>query len=122
LEHPFLNEAVQFSKGTDYFFDKFNGRNVRVYLNKDAKERIKLIAFHFPIKTSSREEAEKIVKQLSVLLSKPYYVNARGRWIDLTIRSNMDALGIDLFDSPPFKIAIEKFANKIDLYLNKIKI
>ncbi|MCD6324765.1 DUF169 domain-containing protein [Candidatus Bathyarchaeota archaeon] len=115
-------EKIGFSKGTDYFFGKFNGRNVRVYLNRDANGRINLITIHFPIKMSSQEEAEELAKRLSVLLSRPYYVNVRGRWLDLTVRSSMDALGIDLFDSSSLKIAIERFVNKIGLYLNKVKI
>jgi len=115
-------EKIGFSKGSGYFFGKFNGRNVRVYLNRDANGRINLITIHFPIKTSSQEEAEELAKRLTVLLSRPYYVNVRGRWLDLTVRSSMDALGIDLFDSSSLKIAIERFVNKIGLYLNKVKI
>jgi len=114
-------EKIGFSKGTDYFFGRFNGRNVRVYLNKDAKGKMNLITIHLPIKRSSQEEAEELAKRLTGLLSRPYYVNVRGCWLDLTVRSSMDALGIDLFDSSSLKTAIEKFVNKIGLYLNKVK-
>ena len=72
-------------------------------------------------KRQSQEEAEELAKRLTGLLSRPYYVNVRGCWLDLTVRSSMDALGIDLFDSSSLKTAIEKFVNKIGLYLNKVK-
>ena len=115
-------EKISFSKGTDYFFSKFDGRNVRVYLNKDARGKIKFITIHLPFKMSSQKEAEELAERLSELMPRPYLVNTRGRWLDLTVRSSMDALGIDLFDSSSLKTAIEKFIEKADMYFNKARI
>jgi len=114
-------EKIGFSKGTDYFFGKLHGLNIKVYLNKDAKGKIRLITIHLPIKTSSRREAEELAEKLGKLLPRSYLANIRGCWLDLAVRPSMDALGIDLFEGSTIKIAIEKFVNKIALCLNRIK-
>ena len=114
-------EKIGFSKGTDYFFGRFNGRNVRVYLNKDVRGKMKFITIHLPIKMGSQEEAEELAGRLRELLPRPYLVNSRGLWLDLTVRSSMDALGIDLFESSSLKTAIERFIDKMGLYLNRVR-
>jgi len=115
-------EKIGFSKGIDYFFGRSNGRNVRVYLNKDARGKMKFITIHLPIKMASQKEAEEVAERLSKLMQRPYLVNTRGSWLDLTVRSSMDALGIDLFDSSSLKTAIERFIDKTDFYLNRVRI
>jgi len=115
-------EKIGFSKGTDYFFGRLNGLNVRVYLNKDAGGMINLITIHLPIKMSSQREAEELAKRLRNLLPNSHLVNVRGRRLDLAVRSSMDALGIDLFESSSVKNAIEKVVDGISLYLNKARI
>jgi len=115
-------EKIGFSRGTDYFFGRLNGRNVRIYLNKDEKGRINFITLHLPIKMGSEEEAEESAGRLISLLSSPYHVNVRGCWVDLTVRSSIDALGIDLFESSSLKTVIERFVDKMDSYLDKIKV
>jgi len=75
-------EKIGFSKGTDYFFGRLNGLNVKTYLNKDA----------------------------------------RGIWLDLAVRSSMDALGIDLLERSSIKTVIERVVDEISLYLNKARI
>ena len=115
-------EKIGFSKGTDYFFGKFNGLDIRVYLNKDARGKIRLITIHLPIKMPSQREAEEIAERLRNILPSLYLVNVRGCWLDLAVRSSMESLGIDLFESSSIKTAIEKFVDKIGLYLNKARI
>jgi len=115
-------EKIGFSKGTDYFFGRLNGLNVKVYINKDARGIIKLITIHLPIKMSSQREAEEIAERLRNVLPSSYLVNARGRWLDLAVRSGIDALGIDLFERSSIKSVIERFVDEISLYLNKARI
>jgi len=110
---------IGFSKGTDYFFGKVNGRNIRVYLNKDLEGRLRFIIIHLPLKMPSEDMAEKLAEKLKLLLSRPYFVNKRGYWLDLTARASEDSLSIDLFDGLTIKAAIEKFTEKITHYMSK---
>jgi len=80
---------------------------------------MKLITIHLPVRMESEEEVEKAAEQLSRLLPRPYFVNKRGYWLDLTVRASEDALGIDLFEGSSVKAAIEKFIEKITQYLSK---
>jgi len=82
---------------------------------------MKFITIHLPIKMGSQEEAEELAGRLRELLPRPYLVNSRGLWLDLTVRSSMDALGIDLFESSSLKTAIERFIDKMGLYLNRVR-
>jgi len=52
IPYEIINEfgKIGFSRGTDYFFGKVNGRNIRVYLNKDLNGRLKFITIHLPVK------------------------------------------------------------------------
>ncbi len=114
-------EKIGFSKGTDYFFGKFNGHNIRLYLNKDLNGRMKFITIHLPVRMPSEEIAERVTEQLSPSLPRPYFINNRGYWLDFTVRASEGALGIDLFDGLTVKTAIEKFIEKITQYLSKAK-
>jgi len=112
---------VGFSKGTDYFFGKVSGHNVRVYLNKGLNGRLKFITIHLPMKMQSGEMAEKLTEKLMPLSPRPYFVSKRGYWLDLTVRTSEDALGIDLFDGLSVRAAIEEFAEKITECLSKVE-
>jgi len=123
LPSEIINEFAKFgfSKGTDYFFGKINGRNVRVYLNKDLNGILKLITIYLPMKTPSEDVAEKLAEKLRPLISRPYFVNRRGYWLDLTARASEDALGIDLFDGSSIKVAVEKFVEKMAQYMKMVE-
>ena len=95
---------------------------MRVYLDKDSKGKMKFITIHMPIKLSSQEEDEKLTEKLRKILKMPYFVNNRGSWLDLIVKSSWDALGIDLFDCSSLKAAIERFTEKAYLYLNRAKV
>ncbi|KYH39878.1 MAG: hypothetical protein AYL33_007080, partial [Candidatus Bathyarchaeota archaeon B63] len=113
-------EKMGFSKGTDYFFGKLKGFNVRVYLNKDSKGKIRLMTIHLPVKTPSQRSSEEMAKRLGRLIPKPYFVNVRGPWLDLTVSLSLDALGVDLFDSSSIKAAVEGFVEKMGMYLQRV--
>jgi len=116
-----INEfkRIGFSKGTDYFFGKIDGYNIRVYLNKNTNGKLKFITIHSSIKTPSEEEAERLTEKLRIALPRPYFVTRRGYWIDLTIRASGDALGIDLFDGLTVKAAIKSFLEKITRFISE---
>lgn len=115
-------EKMGLSKGTDYFFGRINGENVRAYLNKDLQGRLKFVTFHLPLKMLSDKEAQEAAKKLAELLSRPYRVSQRGYWLDLTMSASEDQLAIDLRDGESIEIAIKKFVNKITKYLSRIGI
>jgi uncharacterized protein (DUF169 family) len=114
-------EKIGFSKGTDYFFGRLKGLNIRVYLNKDSKGKIRLMTIHLPVKTSSQTAAEEMAKRLNGLMPRPYFVNVRGPWLDLTVSLSLDALGVDLFDSSSIKAAVEGFVEKMGMYLERAR-
>lgn len=112
-------ERAGLSKGTDYFFGKVSGRNIRAYLNKDFQGRLKFVTIHLPVKMPLEREAEKAAERLKRLLSRPYRASQRGYWLDLTMTASEDELGIDLMDGETLKVAIEKFIDKSTQYLRK---
>jgi len=114
-------ERINFSKGTDYFFGKVNGLNVRIYLNKDLKGRLNLITIHLPTKTPSEKVAEEMAERIGKSLPRMYFVNKRGYWLDLALRGSEDALGIDLFDGPSIRMAVERFIKRMAPYLSSAR-
>jgi len=119
LPTQIVNEfgKIGLSKGTDYFFGKVKGRNVRVYLNKDLDGMLKSVTMHIPLRMTSEEEARDSVPRLRQSLPRTYFVNTRGYWLDITIRASEGELGIDLFDGLSVKAAIEKFVENVTRYL-----
>jgi len=113
-------EKIGFSKGSDYFFGKYGGRNVRVYLNKDEKGKLGFITIHLPIKTSSEKTAEELKRKLEGSLLRPYFISRRANWLDLTVKGSMNDLGIDLFEVSSLKAAIESFIEKVNVILNRV--
>jgi uncharacterized protein (DUF169 family) len=67
-----------FEKGTDYFFGKVDGKNVRIYLNKDLSGRIDFITIHLPIK------GEVKVNDTSLMVA------TRGKWTDVSSTHPLD--------------------------------
>lgn len=56
------------------------------------------------------------------MLFRPYSVNQRGYWLDLTMTATEDELAINLRDGESIKKVAQEFANKMKRYLNKIEI
>ncbi|ODS40361.1 MAG: hypothetical protein A7315_08885, partial [Candidatus Altiarchaeales archaeon WOR_SM1_79] len=77
-------KKIGFEKGTDYFFGKVKGNNVRIYLNKDTQGRYNYITFHVPIKGDVKAE-------------KPFEVKKRGKWSDIIGVFDIEGIGIDLY-------------------------
>ncbi len=115
-------ESIGFSKGTDYFFGKVDGYNVRVYLNKDMHGRLKFITVYSPIRLSSDEEAEKALRMLKPLMSRPYSVKRRGYWLDISIQESEDALGVNVLDGGSIEAMIKRFVEKVSGYLSAVKV
>jgi len=114
-------EKIGLSKGTDYFFGKVKGRNIRVYVNKDPNGTVKLITIHSPVRMPSEEKAGKVAWKMRQSLPRPYFVDQRGYWLDLAIGASEDVLGIDLFNGFSIKAAIEKFIEKTTQFLNEVE-
>ncbi len=110
-------EKIGLSKGTDYFFGKTRGHNMRVYLNKDLNGMLKSVTMHLPVKMASEEDAGDSAARLKQSLPRTYSVNKRGYWVDITIRASEGELGIDLFDGLSVKAAIERFVENVTRYL-----
>jgi uncharacterized protein (DUF169 family) len=67
-----------FEKGTDYFFGKVDGKNVRIYLNKDLSGRIDFITIHLPVKGEVKVDDPALA------------VSTRGKWTDVSSTHPMD--------------------------------
>jgi hypothetical protein len=89
-----------FEKGTDYFFGKVDGVNVRVYLNKDAHGRIKYITVHLPIKDAEVKAKEPII------------VKKRGNWTDVAMTFGLGE-SIDLNTGKGLKEVVMDFMEKV---------
>jgi uncharacterized protein (DUF169 family) len=93
-------KKMGFEKGTDYFFGKVDGINVRVYLNKDGQGRIRYITVHLPIK-----DAE-------VKAKKPVIVKKRGNWTDVAMTFSVGE-SIDLNTGRGLKEAVRDILENI---------
>jgi len=111
---------VGLSRGTDYFFGKIDGDNVRIYLNKDLKGMLKFVTFHFPTKLPSEEEAKGAKERLDQLLLRPYRASHRSYWLNLSMTATIDELSLDLLDERSVKIASKEFINKAKGYLHRV--
>jgi len=112
-------EKAGLSKGTDYFFGRVDGNNIRAYLNKDFQGRLKFVTFHLPLKMASEREAKEAVKRLKRALSRPYRVSWRSYWLDLTLTASEDELGMDLLDGESIETAIKNFINRAMQHLTR---
>jgi uncharacterized protein (DUF169 family) len=90
-----------FEKGIDYFFGKINGKNVRIYLNKDLEGRMKYITIHLPIKGE-------------VKAKKPLIVKKRGNWTDVSLTFSLGE-GIDINTGKGLREAVLDIAKKLEL-------
>lgn len=89
-----------FEKGSDYFFGKVGGTNVRVYLDKDETGRFKNMTVHVPIK--GQAEA-----------SPPFTVKPRGNWSDVVGVFNPGELGVNLQTGEGLTESIQKLITNI---------
>ncbi len=112
-------EKMGFSKGTDYFFGKIERRNVRVYLNKDPQGRIKLVTTHLSVRTASEDQAKEALAKLQQYGLRPYRSSARGIWLDITATTNVERLGVDLFDGVALKQIVERAVNNLSRHIGK---
>ena len=93
-------KKIGFEKGTDYFFGKAGGNNVRIYLNKDTQGRYNYITFHVPVKGEVKVE-------------KPFEVKKRGKWNDITGIFDIEEIGIDLYSGENLEETIKDVACKM---------
>jgi len=92
-------EGLGFEKGIDYFFGRVDGKNVRLYLNKDTRGRVNYITIQFPVKGE-------------VEVQKPLEVKSRGPWSDV-YATFKDGEGINLNSGKGVKETIEDLAAKV---------
>ncbi|MEE8168216.1 MAG: DUF169 domain-containing protein [Candidatus Hydrothermarchaeales archaeon] len=94
-------KKLGFEKGTDYFFSKVDGYNVRIYLNKDLQGRFKYVTIHLPIK------GEVKVKPGSLLV-----VKKRGNWTDVAVTFGIGEV-VDINTGKGLKEAIHDIIEKV---------
>lgn len=80
-------EKIGFEKGSDFFFGKIEGNNVRVYLNKDVDGRFKYLTFYMPTKDLPKD----------FQIKDPFKVKERGSWKDIYLVVVPDEIGINLY-------------------------
>ncbi|MEW5944610.1 MAG: DUF169 domain-containing protein [bacterium] len=80
-------KEINFEKGADYFFGEIAGRQVRIYLNKDASGRFKLMTVYVPMKAAPDD----------VRVSPPFLMKQRGSWLDVYALIDPDKVGINLY-------------------------
>lgn len=112
-------ERIGLAKGIDYFFGKIDGYNVRVYLNKNLQGRFHFLTVHLPVKMTSEEEARETVERLGVM-TRPYRVNLRGNWIDLSMMANADELAIDLLSAEDIRRVMKSAVDNMLRYLERV--
>lgn len=80
-------QEIGFEKGADYFFGKIGDHSVRIYLNKDASGRFKLMTVHLPVKA----------KMEDIEVCSPFLKKERGNWVDVYTVIDPDQMGINLY-------------------------
>ena len=93
-------ESQGFEKGTDFFFGKVDGQNVRIYLNKDLSGRIDFITIHVPIKGKVKIEDNSLG------------VSTRGSWTDVSATYPMDG-SIELESGKGLIDAVKNVLSKV---------
>lgn len=94
-------KEIGFKKGTDYFFGKIKGHNVRIYLNKDSQGRFNLITIYLPFKGELKTKVEE-----------PFKTKKRGDWTDIYTILNPRTVGINLYSSENLKEALTLLTEK----------
>jgi uncharacterized protein (DUF169 family) len=94
-------QEIGFEKGTDYFFGKIEGYNVRVYLNKDSQGRFNLMTLYLPVKGELKNKVQE-----------PFKTKKRGDWTDIYTVLNPQTVGISLYSSDNLKEAITLLTRK----------
>ncbi len=89
-----------FEKGSDYFFGKVAGSNVRLYLEKDSNGRFSKITIHIPVKGQAEADA-------------PFIVKARGNWSDIVGKFDPNEIGVDLHTGEGLKETIERLLQHV---------
>ncbi len=89
-----------FEKSTDYFFGKIDGKNVRIYLNKDFNGKLSYITIHLPIKGKAKAVA-------------PFVKTERGKWTDLQAIFNVGEIGVELNTGKGLKEFIAQAVSKV---------
>ena len=95
-------QKIGWEKGTDYFFGKIDGHNVRIYLNKDEKGRLKLMTFYVPIKDADRE----------IEVKPPFQVKKRGNWTDIYAIFDPTEVGINLYSGENLLVVLSSLTRK----------
>lgn len=93
-------QKLGFEKGTDYFFGKVEGQNVRIYLNKDFQGKFKFVTFHLPLKRA-------------VDLKPPFVVRQRGEWTDVVVTFGLGE-GVDINTGKGVKEAAQNILQKVN--------
>ncbi|RMF90084.1 MAG: hypothetical protein D6733_04835 [Methanobacteriota archaeon] len=93
-------QKIGFEKSTDYFFGRVDGRNVRIYLNKDFNGKLTYLTIHLPLKGS-------------VKAPEPFVKSERGKWTDLQAVFNISEIGVDLNTGKGLKEFIEQVVRKV---------
>jgi uncharacterized protein (DUF169 family) len=93
-------QKIGFEKSTDYFFGKVDGKNIRIYLNKDFNGKLSYMTLHLPIKGD-------------VEAKDPFTKSVRGKWTDLSVTFNVSDIGVELNTGKGLKEFIEQVIEKV---------
>lgn len=94
-------KKLDFEKGTDYFFGKINGKNVRIYLNKDFQGKLDYMTVHLPIKGDVR-------------VKPPFVKSTRGKWTDVSVVVRLDEIGVELNTGKGLAELLEDVVGKVE--------
>ena len=95
-------QNIGFEKSTDYFFGRIEGKNVRVYLNKDFNGKLSFMTIHLPVKGKVKEKG-------------PFAKSDRGKWTDLSVTFDVGETGVELNTGKGLKEFITQVVEKVQI-------
>jgi uncharacterized protein (DUF169 family) len=94
-------QNIGFEKSTDYFFGRIDGKNIRLYLNKDFNGKLTYMTIHLPVKGD-------------VKAPESFQKSTRGKWTDLSLTLNIKEMGIGLNTGKGLKEFITNVVEKVE--------
>ncbi|MFQ6086011.1 MAG: winged helix-turn-helix domain-containing protein [Candidatus Bathyarchaeia archaeon] len=98
-------------RGTDYFFGKIDGHNVRVQLCKDSKGKYRLFRVHLTQKMPTKEEVDIATKRIKQVLTESCRVIQREGWLDVSVGMDISDGKVDPDVIEDIKAAIGELVN-----------
>jgi len=105
--------GMGFDKGTDHFYGEFEGKTLRLYINRDKRGLITALTAYCPLKLGSEQEAQRAENIAEPMLTGEGTAIQRENWLDLILTAEF-AEGLE-------RAALdrEKFGNAIKQILTR---